>query len=50
MREKPRVITSLRKKTEYEREIAEMRRAQLRALWFLYGITTAFLIWIWSHV
>jgi hypothetical protein len=50
MREKPKVITSLRTKTDYEREEEKMRRHEMKVLWFLYGTTTAFLIWIWSHV
>jgi hypothetical protein len=50
MREKPRVITSVRKPSTYEREVAEMRRSQMKLLWFFYGITTAILAWIWSQI
>lgn len=50
MRDKPRVITSLRTKSEYEREVEAMRRAQAKLLWFLYGITAAILAWVWSNV
>lgn len=51
MREKPKVITSVRKPTAYERDQQEqVRKAQTKVLFLLYGITAAFLAYIWSKI
>jgi hypothetical protein len=42
------VITSLRKKTQYESELEEHRRFERKLLFFLYGLTAAFAAYLFS--
>ena len=42
------VITSLRKKSQYENELQEYRKLQTRLLFFLYGLVAAFAAYMFS--
>ena len=42
------VITSLRKKSQYEKELEEYRQLQSRLLFFLYGLVAAFAAYMFS--
>ncbi len=51
MREKPKVITSVRKATQYERdERRALERSQARLLFFGYGIIAAAIAYMFSQL